>query len=216
MQEYAPGEEIPPTADYAGSNTERQRVGLPGHCKRCAADGHVAAHPDLGCGDVGCDRTHDGVRHLAPPAPPGPITVYTWATIADLTGLPAGDVATLTAEWIGEPGYLHGGLPTRATLDLLQRQATDATNSAYLQELLDQGVAALDQPGGPLQVEACVRDRKWGGRYTGTIVRIDDDGDLFVQWHGTFVEDQVRPDEVEPIDMPNPLGDGQRPMVLGG
>jgi len=58
MQEYAPGEEIPPTADYAGSNTERQRVGLPGHCKRCAAVGHVAAHPNFGCGDVGCDRAH--------------------------------------------------------------------------------------------------------------------------------------------------------------
>lgn len=44
---------------YTGSNTARQEVGLPGHCDDCAAHGHVAAHPTLGCGDVGCTETHD-------------------------------------------------------------------------------------------------------------------------------------------------------------
>ena len=48
-----------PTANYAGSNSERQSVGLPGHCVRCAEHGHVQAHPDLGCGDVGCTSAHD-------------------------------------------------------------------------------------------------------------------------------------------------------------
>jgi hypothetical protein len=43
---------------YTGSNSERQSVGLPGHCDDCAETGHVAAHPDLGCSDVGCDTAH--------------------------------------------------------------------------------------------------------------------------------------------------------------
>lgn len=47
-----------PTASYAGSNSERQSTGLPGHCENCAEFGHVAAHRDLGCGDVGCHRSH--------------------------------------------------------------------------------------------------------------------------------------------------------------
>lgn len=47
-----------PTAAYAGSNSERQSVGLPGHCVDCAEHGHVKAHPDLGCGDVGCNAFH--------------------------------------------------------------------------------------------------------------------------------------------------------------
>jgi hypothetical protein len=149
------------------------------------------------------DRTHDGVRDVAPPPPPGPIAVYTWATIADRTGLTPGDVATLTAEWIGEPGYLHGGLPTQATLDLLHRQAAT-------------GLTVLDQHRPALRERVCVRDRKWRGRYTGTIVRVDSDGNLFVQWHGVCVEDQVRPDEVEPVDMPNPPDNGLRLIFIGG
>jgi hypothetical protein len=48
----------PPTHPYCGSNSERQSVGDPGHCDRCAEIGHVLAHPSLGCGDVGCDRDH--------------------------------------------------------------------------------------------------------------------------------------------------------------
>jgi ADP-ribose pyrophosphatase YjhB (NUDIX family) len=43
---------------YAGTNPDRQSVGLPGHCDRCVAVGHVRAHPDLGCGDVGCTVRH--------------------------------------------------------------------------------------------------------------------------------------------------------------
>lgn len=41
-----------------GSSKKRAEVGLPGHCERCAEVGHVAAHPDMGCGDVGCDTSH--------------------------------------------------------------------------------------------------------------------------------------------------------------
>lgn len=41
-----------------GSNSARQSVGEPGHCNRCAKFGHVKAHPNLGCGDVGCDVGH--------------------------------------------------------------------------------------------------------------------------------------------------------------
>jgi len=48
-----------PTHPFAGSNKERAQVGLPGHCERCAKVGHVKAHRDLGCGDVGCNTDHD-------------------------------------------------------------------------------------------------------------------------------------------------------------
>ena len=50
---------IPPTYVFAGSDSARQAVGLPGHCETCAAISHIAAHPDLGCADVGCDRNHE-------------------------------------------------------------------------------------------------------------------------------------------------------------
>lgn len=43
----------------AGSNSERQSVGDLGHCEDCCSVGHVVAHPDLGCGDVGCDVSHE-------------------------------------------------------------------------------------------------------------------------------------------------------------
>ena len=43
---------------YAGSDTERQGRGDPGHCEDCVSVGHVEAHPDLGCGDVGCTADH--------------------------------------------------------------------------------------------------------------------------------------------------------------
>lgn len=55
----ADGRSFPPTALYAGSNSDRQRVGRPGHCSVCAIVGHVAAHPELGCCDVRCTSTHD-------------------------------------------------------------------------------------------------------------------------------------------------------------
>lgn len=48
----------PPSTLHAGSSSERQRVGLPGHCEPCAQYGHVVAHPDFGCGDVGCTSGH--------------------------------------------------------------------------------------------------------------------------------------------------------------
>lgn len=43
---------------YAGSNSERQSVGDPGHCESCVSVGHIAAHPYCGCADVGCDSDH--------------------------------------------------------------------------------------------------------------------------------------------------------------
>jgi hypothetical protein len=52
---------------------------------------------------------------------------------------------------------------------------------------------------------AVVRDRKWGGRYTGTVVRVEGDS-IFVQWHGTSVEDQLDPADVTLApDVPSPL-----------
>ena len=45
-----------------------------------------------------------------------------------------------------------------------------------------------------------VRDRKWGGIYTGTVVNVSDDGEwIYVAWHGTCIEDELRPDDVEVI-----------------
>jgi hypothetical protein len=44
---------------HAGTNPARQAIGLPGHCKACAAVGHIVAHPAQGCSDVGCFVTHD-------------------------------------------------------------------------------------------------------------------------------------------------------------
>lgn len=44
--------------NFCGSNSCRQEVGKAGHCDRCCEVGHVAAHPQFGCADVGCDRAH--------------------------------------------------------------------------------------------------------------------------------------------------------------
>lgn len=49
--------------EYAGSNSDRQSVGDPGHCESCCSVGHIVAHPMLGCGDVGCNSNHDGVTY---------------------------------------------------------------------------------------------------------------------------------------------------------
>lgn len=43
---------------FCGSNPERQLVGDSGHCEDCVSVGHIVAHPELGCGDVGCTRDH--------------------------------------------------------------------------------------------------------------------------------------------------------------
>lgn len=63
------------TADFAGSSKARQEIGLPGHCELCATVGHIAAHPDLGCSDVGCERAHgpgDGPTIRTQHGPPDP------------------------------------------------------------------------------------------------------------------------------------------------
>ena len=41
-----------------------------------------------------------------------------------------------------------------------------------------------------------VRDRKWSGKYTGTVVRREGDS-VFVAWHGSFVEYEMDVSEVE-------------------
>lgn len=43
---------------YCGSNSDRQSVGNPGHCEDCVSVGHLVAHPEWGCGDVGCNSEH--------------------------------------------------------------------------------------------------------------------------------------------------------------
>ncbi|MET8006245.1 hypothetical protein [Nonomuraea glycinis] len=60
------------THPYAGTDKTRQETGAPGHCDDCAARGHIAAHPDLGCGDVGCDKHHPDENPATPthPCPP--------------------------------------------------------------------------------------------------------------------------------------------------
>jgi hypothetical protein len=56
-----------PTHPRAGTSKARQEVGGPGHCERCAEVGHVQAHPDLGCGDVGCNVPHSVADDLRGP-----------------------------------------------------------------------------------------------------------------------------------------------------
>lgn len=64
-----------PTHRYAGSCKERAQIGKPGHCEPCAEHGHVVAHPDLGCSDVGCDLAHDDEAPAAQLRPPFALTV---------------------------------------------------------------------------------------------------------------------------------------------
>lgn len=51
---------------YCGSNSDRQSVGDPGHCEDCCAVGHLIAHPDFGCADVGCYSDHGNNCPLCP------------------------------------------------------------------------------------------------------------------------------------------------------
>lgn len=74
-----------PTALYAGSNSERQSVGLPGHCVKCAELGHVDAHPDLGCGDVGCHSTHGDEESAVMDTDPTESEVEAQVEVTDLT-----------------------------------------------------------------------------------------------------------------------------------
>ncbi len=46
-----------------------------------------------------------------------------------------------------------------------------------------------------------VRDRKWGGRHIGTVVNVAE-GRVFVAWHGTCVEDELDPADVEACPPP--------------
>lgn len=69
------------THGFPGSDPDRQSVGVPGHCEDCARYGHVRAHPDLGCADVGCVSAHGPdeereVSGVADPVPP-------WAVFED-------------------------------------------------------------------------------------------------------------------------------------
>jgi hypothetical protein len=41
-----------------------------------------------------------------------------------------------------------------------------------------------------------VRDRRWGGRLSGTVTQRDDDR-VLVAWHASFVEDELCIDEVD-------------------
>jgi hypothetical protein len=41
-----------------------------------------------------------------------------------------------------------------------------------------------------------VRDRRWGGRFSGTVTQQEEDR-VFVAWHGSFVEDELCVDEVD-------------------
>jgi hypothetical protein len=41
-----------------------------------------------------------------------------------------------------------------------------------------------------------VRDRRWGGRLSGTVTQRAEDR-VFVAWHGSFVEDELCVDEVD-------------------
>lgn len=49
-----------------------------------------------------------------------------------------------------------------------------------------------------VQEGTVVRDRKWGGRFRGTVVRREGDS-VFVAWHSSFVEDELSIAEVEPV-----------------
>lgn len=55
---------------FPGGNPDRQAVGDPGHCEDCVSVGHVIAHPDRGCGDVGCTRAHGPDDEPPPPGHP--------------------------------------------------------------------------------------------------------------------------------------------------
>lgn len=93
-----------PSPVHTGSDPERGSVGLPGHCEDCAAVGHVAAHPDLGCGDVGCTAAHD--EDPAPsPAKAGLVPgarKAAVATVAAILGVSGADAGNLL-DGIGSP-----------------------------------------------------------------------------------------------------------------
>lgn len=104
------------TALYCGSNPERQSVGDPGHCERCAEVGHVIAHPDLGCGDVGCTYCHeDDLPSISVPVPDGIV----WVASADDEYGVYGVFTDPAEAMIAIDEYLddHDGLPQRGWRD---------------------------------------------------------------------------------------------------
>jgi hypothetical protein len=52
-----------------------------------------------------------------------------------------------------------------------------------------------------MNIGSVVRDRRWGGRLTGTIVDCRH-GHVFVAWHDTCVEDELPPSDVELVTDP--------------
>ena len=50
-------------------------------------------------------------------------------------------------------------------------------------------------PGGEIVEGTVVRDRRWAGTRSGTVVRREGRS-VFVAWHGSFVESQLDVDEV--------------------
>jgi hypothetical protein len=89
----------PPTHDYSGSSKARQEVGKPGHCEACAEFGHVRAHPDLGCGDVGCNRAHDE----------DPASALAEPKVVDLDAIEARLKGTSPGPWMWRGSVDHGG-----------------------------------------------------------------------------------------------------------
>jgi hypothetical protein len=49
---------------------------------------------------------------------------------------------------------------------------------------------------GDIQAGTVIRDRRWGGRFRGTVTQRADDR-VFIAWHGSFVEDELCVDEVD-------------------
>lgn len=64
------------------------------------------------------------------------------------------------------------------------------------------------------RVGMVVRDTKWDGSYTGTVVRVSK-STVFVQWHNCSVEDKLYPkDIVSAPDVENPPNNGFKPMIV--
>jgi hypothetical protein len=71
-------------------------------------------------GDYDGYGTTQGTVYVAEHTVP---SAYTWQQISKQTGYSEDEIYALTAEWIGEPGYLdEDDQPTQATLDLLLEQ----------------------------------------------------------------------------------------------
>ncbi|AXV09963.1 hypothetical protein DVS28_b0193 (plasmid) [Euzebya pacifica] len=104
-----------PSPTHTGSDPERGSVGLPGHCEDCAAVGHVQAHPELGCGDVGCTAAHDEAPVPSPVAgsvslPPAArkAAVGTVAAILGVSRADAGNLIDGTGDPAGDTAMLVG------------------------------------------------------------------------------------------------------------